>query len=322
MSRSLESPSVIKKLHSVAQELSNTQERATRANIDEWLDEHSQCYDNLYQFMESGLLIEMITKDLLRKLPRSCTRLTLVPDTIRRRVLIRANPTLTANILKAAKEKDIKIKDRLFLFGMCTPNCEALRGGISENDFIKGCDHKLGICGSRLQEVSVGPEGHIDWTVCGVYVFVKASGPQGSSTTERFDQVHDADKPSATHIMHRFAKKTISLETLGIPRINETWTIEHNWDDKSAQLISGKRFRVDLWEDFKTDKYLNYAERLSKKFEQSPYLAYFGVDARKKAKEEREVAEVAAAAATRTAKQAGLPSGMAPVRRRRRLTTT
>lgn len=233
-------------------------------------------------------------------------------------MLARANPTLTINVLKAAKLKDNKVKDKLLLFGMCSMNSEALRGGMSENDFVSGCEHRMEVCGSRLKDLNVAANRTIDWSVCGcgVYVFAKVASSSTQGDREQFEVTHDADKESATHVLHRFARKAVSLETLGVPKINRTWTIEQISDETVAQLSSGKRFRVDLWDDFKDEAYFDYKARVYKKFPNSPFLVYFGPDARKKAKEDREAVQEAASNAKRVAKVA------APARRRRRLTTT
>lgn len=317
MSKSLQSPSLVRNLHVVCDRLNNSRGKTTRARIDEWLDEHPETWDNLWQFMESDLLIEMVNKDTLRRLPRSCTRLALVPDTIRRRVLTKANPTLTTGVFKAAHTKDHKSKEKLFLFGLNLSNGMPVKGHIPENVFMTACEHRVQVCGSRLKTIEVAGDGMIDWMRHGVYVFAKAT--EAAQRQAQYEILHDADKVAATHIVHRFAHHMMSLESLGCGKVGEGWSITKNWSEREAQLFNGKRLKIDLWDDVKDLPWFDFDGRLKSQHPNTPFFDWFGDAARQRSKADVKMAADAAEAAKRAAKDAGLPTINAPLKKRRRV---
>ena len=323
MSKRLESPALLARLHTVAGVLSSTQAKTTRAKIDQWLDDHEELLDPLWNLMESNLLVELVTRDGEKKLPKSCTRFGLIPDTERRELILKGNPSITSRVLKLAVQVDPKIKQKFIQLDLGLTGAEALKGGISHSSFLAATAQRREVLGGRLKSVEVGNDGKVDWQTCGIYLFAKKSvlhEDDDSMVGEaQFKLLHNADKDAATHVYHRFAKQAISLEQLGLGKVNAEWHFTKNWAEKEAQLSNGKRLRVDLWEDFKTMDGFLYDAMHKEKFPNNAWFANFGEEAKRRRMKDIELAQEAAAAAREAKDQAGVSMVQVPKKARKRL---
>ena len=284
---SLQSPALLRSLHVVAERVSQNKGKTVRANTDAWLDENEKVHESLWNFIETGMMEEILQKSSQAKLARSCTKIGLVPDTIRRTCLRRANAAFTAAMIRLAATKDPKVKQKLFQYHLNVLISFPMRGGMLESQFLSACEHRSDICGQRLRYVIVDPDGKIDWGRCGIYLFANTRRCEEGE----WNFLEREQQSQATHIVHRFANQGVSLESMGVTAVDEQWYITKNWPEEDALLCNGRRLKCDLWCDFKEMAFFHYTERLKEKYPDSPWLTIFGQKARAAAKAEIKAAE-------------------------------
>lgn len=315
-SKQMENSAMVDRLQKVGKVLQHSEVKTLRSRIDEWLDTNDELLGKLLLFLESGMVTEMLSGQTGRKLPKSCTRVKLLSAAVRCQSLYKANSSLTPSLIRLAKKKDKNIIDKLFSLGASFPTGMAMKGGIPMSEWFQAWSERNQILGSRLQHVSVGSDGAVDWMACGVYFFCRVSESSGVDAGG-VEQLCGGEIKDATHVLHKASGMAVSLADLGIPKVEGGWFFEKNWSEESCCLSNGKRIKVTLWDDFKHNEFFKYDSRLTKKFEHSVYFTILG----EKVKEERNQKTKGAMELHRAAqdaiKQAGI-SNTTPLKKRRR----
>lgn len=324
-SKRLQNAAMCNRVATISETLDKASAASTRQRIDAWLEENEECHTKLLKLMETGLILEMVTGENDTYMPRSCTKLSLVSDAQVNKTLATLNSQLDFATLRLAKKCDPKIKDKLLYMALVLEGNYPIRGRMQISDWKTAISHRTDIAHNRLARLSISATGAVDWSISGIYHFaIKREGSEPST----YLKVQKEAYKDATHVLHAPSGIAVSLRTLEAPPMDERWRIESNWSEAGAYLSNGGRCKVELFQDFKSEPYFSYDERLKTKFPDSPFLTspfltQFGKHAADLTKAQNQNAQATAREAVEVVKQAGLNNiydAIVPAGKRRRAT--
>lgn len=319
-SKRLQNAAMCNRVAAISETLDKASAASTRQRIDSWLEENEECHAKLLKLMESGLILEMVTGEKDAYMPRSCTKLSLVSDAQVNKTLQTMNSRLDFATLRLAKKADPKVKEKMLYMALVLEPSFPIRGRMQISDWKTAISHRTAIASHRLANLKVEANGKVDWQACGIYHFAIKSNDSDPPT---YMKVQPEAHKDATHVLHAPSGLAVALRTLEAPPLDERWRIEQNWNEATAYLSNGGRCKVELYQDFKSENYFCYDERLRKKFPDSPFLTQFGKLAAEVTKAQKQNAQNSAREAVEAVKQAGLNNiyeAIVPVGKRRRVT--
>lgn len=220
--KQMDNSAMVDRLQKVGKVLQHSEVKTLRSRIDEWLDTNDELLGKLLLFLESGMVTEMLSGQTGRKLPKSCTRVELLSAAVRCQSLYKANSSFTPSLIRLAKKKDKNIIDNMFSLGASFPTGMAMKGGLPISEWFQAWSERNQILGSRLQHVSVGSDGAVDWMACGVYFFCRVSDSSGVEAGG-VEQMCGGEIKHATHVLRRASGMAVSLADLGIPKVEAGW---------------------------------------------------------------------------------------------------
>ena len=242
-----------------------------------WLDSSPEIYEDLWEMIDTGLIWNFRCGQE-KTLPRSCTQWNKVSAYIKLALLKRGEHPLTKDGYKLMKTADSKVLDKLTLFKFQTGNSVPLSGGIPIKDFHKIADALASSNGMTVWDKFEFDEDtdDIDWTLVGMYGFCKLE-PDKKPTI-----ITDKEKfGDATHIVHKPSMNVVEVKTLGIV-LDQKSTIKLNWDDKRAEITTGKRNFTQIFPDFEnTEWFKTHEQRMTHEFGSNEWQKFIGDDIHK-----------------------------------------
>lgn len=252
--------SVNKRLAVIGDYLENGQHRQKRKEINEHLDSNPDDIEPVLRLLKSGLagtLMKAQSGDHI--VPDSTTKLSLVSNGLRRKVLSSIDERFTQQYIKQLGTRDKDVLKKLFFFAIAEEEETPVSDDLVD-EFLATWGDRATLVGSRLDWIEATPEGDILWPKCGCFLLggtnSEATGDEDEMlekgwlrmTVGGVEQWFDPVVERKTHILHRFTKIALSFETIKLPP-DTTWEVESNWDERQATLVSGF-VRVSCWTMF------------------------------------------------------------------------
>ena len=157
-------------------------------NIDAWLRDNPEAIEKTYELMETGLIWNLLS-GTEASLPKSCTRIGLISQTIKRKQLAKLNPRLTAASFKLAMKKDGKIVNNMFNDGFGVRNATPMKGGMLMEALKQMLGQLEEAAGRRVQKYTIESDGTVDFAVKnGNYLMVVETGSGSDVTYEELDK--------------------------------------------------------------------------------------------------------------------------------------
>lgn len=322
MSKRIDSTATKAQMAKIGKTLEADANQTLKINILAWVDENRDCYKKLWQLMESGLIHDILNESRERVMPRSCVKVGFISKYMQLSLVKRGSFPLGRDLVKMMKGMDSKAIDKLFIFKYQCQKDYPMQGGLPLSSLYSFFDNADTVAGCRLDPSHadlISNDGSIRWSSKGVYAACKVALPDGSGNAEPTITIYDnpADYPDATHIIHRFRGKYLSLvEDLELPKLSDKYYFVNNWDETIAELTNG-RHHCKLYDDFKEGTDGAWIKRRDELYGNTQWQASFGpkaLESRLAAKREARAANDVAAKAM--AKVSALGGPLAKKRRK------
>jgi hypothetical protein len=246
MSRRLQSAATTNRLQSVAKVVDGSSFGLTLDKIVVWLKDNRPAADQLWKMIDSGIAEELLLKSQTKRLPRSCTRLSLLANALKVQWIKGQNESITKNVLKLMKAKDPKIVNKLFYYDLTDDGSLAMKGNMDVDLYKKQMKKRSALGGDKLSKLKVEDDGAVDESANGEFFFCMFTEDLEMRLPAK------ADYDDVTHIWHRGFNKAIPLQSFGIDTITPDWKFKNNLSLKKATATNGKRLNVELFSEFQT----------------------------------------------------------------------
>jgi hypothetical protein len=131
-SKQLQSRAIRGRIAKVGKTLTRTKAKGVFHNIHQWLKQNPSSWDKIWEFMESGLVWDLLGDANDMTMSDSCQQVSLLPCPTRMQFLRRNTPvgTFSKQALIHYKTIDTKYAEKLFLFKYQLPPKTPLKGGL------------------------------------------------------------------------------------------------------------------------------------------------------------------------------------------------
>ena len=285
-----------------------------RANVMAWINDNPSIVARLWELMETEMIWELLSDSTDKHLPKCCVKIGSLSATHEKLLVNRGmDVAYSRELVKNMRASDSKAMQKLFKMKFQWCPGYALKAGLPFSDLFKIADVRNIILGKRLQHVVVDENGTIDWNMFGIYAFAYAKD-------DRYVILSDPDTyADATHVYHKFAQIAVSLQDLGCPTPDADYQFLDNHDETITQVSNGKRMRIALFDDFKTDAFFDYEKRFAKAWGSMTWRALCG-DGVKECREQAKSAIAEKETEIQKIRAKASKEGVAPpVAKRRRL---
>ena len=245
MSKRVDSTATTSRMMAIGDTLSNTNNAVVRGKIDEWLSDHPEAVEKIWQLMESGLALELQATRLGKRFPRCCVRFSLVAAHMRVKTMVKFSTCISRQALKEMRKHDGKIVEKVYFYFLALEKSMPMKGGMLVTDYDLYCTQRDIVVGKRLNTFTLDDDCRVCWRFKnGVYAMVSCKDG------EEVKHLDEGQLEETTHVLHRFNGKMLSLEELEVGKVTSAWFVDRNWSELSAELTHGKRVKVSLFEDF------------------------------------------------------------------------